>query len=105
MKWLVAALVAALLATNSWWLYRAIDTADAQADHEQVCSAHEQALTQALAVIRLAKGRAVRSELIEAAHAALPAFGKPFEKEGWTIAGRLDFKFDGAGAFQDVRVE
>ncbi len=105
MKWLISALALALVATNGFWLYRAIDQADAKMDRDQVLTEHEQALSQALAVVRLAKGRTMKSEMIEAARAALPAFSEPFEKEGWTTVGRLDFKFDGAGAFQDVRVE
>jgi hypothetical protein len=68
-----------------------------------LCRANGEELAQSLAVIRLAKGRRVRREMVQAARAALPSFGEPFEKDGETFVGRLALRFDADGAFVDVR--
>ncbi len=68
----------------------------------QVCTEREEALAQSLAIVRLAKGRKAREEMVGAARAALPQFGEPFEKEGYVHVGRLALAFDPNGAFIDV---
>jgi hypothetical protein len=102
MKWAVIGLALALVGTNAWWLYRAIDSGVTAMYREQTCTEHQEALVQSLAVIRLAKGRHLRKEMVETARAALPESGEPFDKDGETVVGRLALKFDQDGAFVDV---
>jgi hypothetical protein len=98
MKWVIIALVVALLGSNAWWLYMALGEGIAAAYREQTCAEHQEALVQALAIIRLAKGRRARNEMTAAARAAVPQLGEPFEKDGETVIGRLTLKFDPDGA-------
>lgn len=102
MKWVVIGLGIALGVTNALWLYRSVDHGVTDMYRAQVCTEHEEALTQSFAVIRLAKGRRARKEIVEAARTALPQFGEPFEKDGEVIVGRLALKFDRDGALVDV---
>jgi hypothetical protein len=102
MKWAVIVLIVALLGTNVWWLYSSIDFGVTHTYREQVCREREEALSQSLAIVRLAKGRRVRNEMVEAAHAAMPQGGEPFEKDGQTAVGRLALRFDHDGTFIDI---
>lgn len=102
MKWAVIVLTVALLGTNVWWLYRSIDFGVTYTYRDQVCREREEALSQSLAIVRLAKGRRMRTETIEAARAALPQGVEPFEKDGQTVVGRLALTFDHDGAFVDI---
>ncbi len=103
MKWVVVGLVIALVGSNAWWFYASVDRGVSAMYREQVCTERQEALVQALAIVRLAKGRRVRKEIVAAAQAALPRFGEPFEKDGETIVGRLALKFDPEGALIDVQ--
>ncbi len=103
MKTASIALAVALLVTNAWWLYKGVDHGVTDMYREVTCTEHEEALVQSLAIVRLAKGRKARKEIVDAARAALPQFGEPFEKDGEVIVGQLAFKFDREGALIDVR--
>jgi hypothetical protein len=102
-KWAVVGLAVALVGSNAFWLYVHLDQAVSAAYREQTCAEYDEALSQALAVIRLAKGRAVRREVVQAARAALLDSEEPFDSEGETVVGRLSFEFASDGAFIDVR--
>ena len=103
MKLTVFGLVVALLLTNAWWLYRSVDHGVTDMYRTQVCTEREEALAQSLAVIKLAKGRKARADMLRAARTALPQFGEPVEKDGEVTVGRLAFTFDPSGALIDVR--
>ncbi len=103
MKLTILGLVLVIVLTNAWWLYRSVDHGVTDMYRTQVCTEHEEALAQALAVIKVAKGRKARNDILQAARTALPQFGEPLDKEGEVTVGRLAFKFDQYGALVDVR--
>ena len=103
MKIALVALGAALVVTNAFWLYLYVDHAASSANHAQVCIEDKEALSQALAIVRLAKGRNARAEIVDAARRALANSGAPFEKDGAVHVGRLALTFDAKGAFVDAQ--
>lgn len=100
MKWLTIGLGIALAGSNVAWLYTAVNHGVTNTHREDACQQTERAFKRSLALVRLAKGRPIRKEMIEAARAALP--DGPFEKDGETVVGELALKFDRDGAFLDV---
>lgn len=93
----IGLLSAALVASNAWWVYHAVDTAVTQAYRSAELAERRQALDQALAVIKAAsKPQRTRADIVQAAHAAWPDV-EPFEKDGYLWVGRLGLRFDDAG--------
>lgn len=86
-----------LVLSNGWWAYRTLDAGISHTYQSASLQESQQALTQALAVIKAnAAANASRAEVIAAAQAAWPAV-EPFEKDGYFWVGRLGLRFNEAG--------
>ncbi len=93
----LSTLATALVASNMWWAYHAVDTA-ITLDHQGVSlREHHEALAQALAILPIvARCDAIPAQVLETARRAT-SDTTSFEKEGFTWIGRLGLKFDSAG--------
>lgn len=93
----IALLVIALVASNAWWAYRLLDAGVSHTYQGASLEESQQALSQALAVIKvLGAGKDSREQVVQAAQAAWPST-EPFEKDGYLWVGRLGLRFDQAG--------
>lgn len=102
---LVLVLIAALIGSNAWWAYQAIDAGITRSYTEISAAETRQALAQTRALVRaMAKGSYTRQTLIEAARQPVPE-SEPFEKEGFVWIGQLGLKFDAAGTFLQLNEE
>ena len=102
-RFTILALLVALLGTNAWWAYRAVDTAVTASYRDAVLNEHHEALAQAIAVIPLAsRPDATPTQVLDAARAAVSA-AEPFEKDGLTWVGHLVFRFSAQGRLLQLR--
>ena len=99
----LATLVFALVATNGFWLYTAIDRTATSYGRDANLEDHQQALAQLRAVAPVAaRPDATREDVIAAARkSGLDA--EPFEKEGFVWVHRIGMRFDEAGRLVEVR--
>ncbi len=87
----------ALIASNAWWAYHALDAGVSYTYQGVTLEENRQGLAQALAIINsTASQGASRAEVIAAAQNAWPS-SEPFEKEGYLWVGRLGLRFNDAG--------
>lgn len=95
-------LCASLVITNAWWAINAIDSGITRTYQEASMQDTQQALSQALAIIKASGApKATRAQIIEAAQKAWSA-GEPFEKDGYLWVGRLGLRFDRSGRLIDI---
>lgn len=93
----ISLLAVALVATNAWWAYRLLDAGVSYTYQGASLEENQQALSQALAVIKvLGTNNASREKIVQAAQAAWPST-EPFEKDGYLWVGRLGLRFNQAG--------
>lgn len=93
----ITLLVLVLIASNAWWAYRVLDAGVSYTYQGASLEESQQALSQALAVIKASSNPgATRTQVIEAAQKAWSS-GEPFEKEGYLWVGRLGLRFDRQG--------
>ncbi|MBU1364610.1 MAG: hypothetical protein KKE51_12410 [Gammaproteobacteria bacterium] len=93
----ISLLVLALLATNVWWAYRLLDAGVSYTYQGVSLEENQQALSQALAIIKvLGANKASREQVVEAAQKAWPST-EPFEKDGYLWVGRLGLRFNETG--------
>jgi hypothetical protein len=96
---LLLALIAALIGSNAWWAYQAIDAGITRTYAEISAAETRQALAQTKALVRtMAKGSYTKQALMEAARQPVPEM-EPFEKDGVVWIGQIGLKFDAAGTF------
>jgi hypothetical protein len=94
---LISFLVVALVATNALWAYRTLDLGVTLTYQGASLEENQQALSQALAIIKASGNPNVnRSQIVEAAKRAWPS-SEPFEKEGYLWVGRLGLRFNNNG--------
>lgn len=75
----ISLVTAALLSSNAWWAYHAVDMAITQSYRAAELEENQQTSSQALAIINAAgSGDAAKDRIVEAALAAWPAV-EPFE--------------------------
>ncbi len=92
--WVVASVLAALLvASNLFWLYRALDQASIEKYHDQMLYERLEALSAALAVIPTLASDLEKPIVVEKVAAVLNE-QEPYEKEGVTVIDWLTFEFD-----------
>jgi hypothetical protein len=98
----IITLVAALVASNAWWFYQAIDVA-VTGEHQAVAyREHREALTQTLAIIPVvARPDTTKQQVLDAALKAAQ-HKEPFEKDRFVWVGRLGLKFDDSGRLVEV---
>jgi hypothetical protein len=101
-KFLVMALVAALLLSNAFWLYNAMDTAVTLEYQGVALKEHHEALAQALAVVPvLSRPNSTKADVLAAATRAAMSRDS-YEKDGFTWVGSLGLKFGGEGRLEAV---
>lgn len=90
----IIGLATALLGSNLWWAYHAIDAAITAAYRDDSSRAATTALKQHEAILPLVlQGRRSKVEIIAVAKAAAND-SDPFEKDGATHVGWIALKFD-----------
>ena len=100
----IALLIAALVGSNAWWGFTALDAGVTAAYRDQAFEEHRQALSELLAVVPAATGAATRDAVLEAARSASNDHLE-FEKEGYTWVGHLGYRFDSNGRLVDVQTK
>jgi hypothetical protein len=87
----ISLLAVALVLSNGWWAYRVLDAGVTRTYQSASLEEAQQALAQALAVIKANAGPdPTREQVISAAQAAWPAV-EPFEKDGYCALAALAF--------------
>jgi hypothetical protein len=87
-------LVVALIGSNLWWVYHAIDAGVSAAYLDDSFRAASTALKQHEAILPLVlEGKRNKTEIVAAAKVAADN-SEPFEKEGVTHVGWIGLKFD-----------
>ena len=96
-------LSAALVGTNAWWVYTAIDAGVAATYQEVTLRENREALDQTLALIPVIQGIGyTKEDVIEAVkHPYMNS--KPFEKEGYIWVGRIGLAFSDSGRLLNVK--
>ncbi|MBU0622654.1 MAG: hypothetical protein KJ795_12515 [Gammaproteobacteria bacterium] len=90
----IIGLVVALIGSNLWWVYRAIDAGVTAAYQDDSFRAASTALKQHEAILPLVlEGKRNKAEIVAAAKAAADD-SEPFEKDGVTHVGWVGLKFD-----------
>ena len=99
---LIIVLSLALLASNAWWFYQALDAAVTASYREVSFQEHQEALTQALALIPVAaRTDSTQTQVISAATGAA-IHKQTFEKDGYLWGGRLGLRFGDNGRIAEV---
>jgi hypothetical protein len=94
----IVVLAGALVASNARWLYAAVDVGHAYSDQESSLRLSNEALSQALAVVKVAANpEATREQVIDAATKSARVPGEPFEKDGFLWVGSLGVRFSDTG--------
>ena len=99
----VAALVLALVATNLFWLYSAVDSGITLTYLEQSLEEHHQALAALLAVAPIAADPEATPESVLAVALEAGEYRFTFEKEGFIWVGELGYRFDEMGRLEEVQ--
>jgi hypothetical protein len=90
----IIGLVVALIGSNLWWVYHAIDTGVTASYQDGSFRAASTALKQHEAILPLVlEGKRSKAEIVAAAKAAADN-SDPFEKEDVTHVGWVGLKFD-----------
>ena len=94
---------AALIGTNVVWAYWAVDAGMTHTYRAVSLEENQQALAQALAVIRTAvRPNASREQIIAAAATTATPSPAIFEKDGYIWVGHIGLGFDDAGRLVEV---
>lgn len=94
----ICVLAVALVVTNVWWAYQLLDSGVTLTYQQDSLRMNERALSQALAVIKVASGPDPRrGDIIAAVSAAADDTSAPFEKEGYMWVGDLGLRFSEGG--------
>ena len=94
---IISLLVAVIIVSNVWWAYAVFDAGISYTYLQQSYRGSQEALSQALAIIKVTATPGVsQGEIIEAAQNVVPT-DEPFEKEGFLWVGSLGLRFDKQG--------
>ena len=96
-KLAIALLVVALVGSNAWWAYRALDAGVTQTYLGVSLDDNKQALAQTLKLLPVvARAGVSRAHIV--AGASLPGdHDEPFEKDGFVWVGKIGLKFNEQG--------
>ena len=98
----ISCLIVALIASNAWAVYKIVDVGVTLHYSNGELKESQEALSQALAIIKVSSAPGVtRSQIVDAAKKALPDV-EPFEKDGYLWVGRLGLRFDPRGRLVEV---
>jgi hypothetical protein len=99
----ISVLAGALVASNAWWLYAAVDSGVTSSYREQAFHEHREALAQLIAVVpAVSEPAATRESILLAARSAAKD-SKEFEKDGFVWVGYLGYRFSDGGRLREVR--
>ena len=99
---LIVLLTVALIASNAWWAYAALDDGVSDGYREVVLHDNQIALAQSLAVFsELSNRSATRASIIGAAQ-RVSGDRSPFEKDGFVWVGSIGLRFDPEGRLVEV---
>jgi hypothetical protein len=101
----VVLLIVALVVSNGWWAYNAVDAGITATYHDHAFQEHRQALTELLAVAPVAASLSASRESVLASAQAAAKHGTEFEKEGFVWVGELGYRFSDEGRLLEVRTE
>ena len=102
-KTVIAALALALVASNAWWAYQAIDNGITRSYAEVSYSTTSELLKQTVAILNLdVSSNPKREHIIRAAQLGDPT-NAPFEKEGYLWVGQLGLRFNEQGQLTKVQ--
>jgi hypothetical protein len=94
---------AALIGTNVFWAYWAVDASLSYTYQAVSLEDNQQALAQALAVIKVAvRPDASKEQVIGAASMTATPSPQIFEKDGYIWVGQIGLDFDAAGRLVEV---
>jgi hypothetical protein len=99
----IVGLVVALVASNAWWAYHALDHGITLTYMGVSLDDNKEALSQTLAILPVvATANASREGVLAAAR--LPGDkSEAFEKDGFVWIGKIGLKFDSKGQFLQAR--
>ena len=93
----IAGLVAALVGSNAWWAYGALDRGVSFTYLQASYDSNTQLMNQSLAVLRTVLASKIgRNEVVRAAQLGDTGI-QPFEKDGYVWVDQLGLKFDKQG--------
>ncbi len=96
-------LLVALVVSNGWWFYGALDQASIEKYHDQMLWERLEALKSALAALPVV-AEPVEPEELVARVAEAVGDSEPYEKEGVTVVGHLTLRFGEDGRLQEAGV-
>jgi hypothetical protein len=99
----ISLLFLALISSNIWWAYRVLDAGVSYTYQGVSLEETQQALSQALAIIKVNNANnATREQIVRAAQNAWPS-SEPFEKDGFLWVGRLGLRFSDTGRLLEAK--
>lgn len=98
----ILVLSTALITSNGWWLYNAVDFGITHTHAMQTCSEDSEALRQVLSILPVAVQPGTTRDAILAA-ARRDKNDAVFEKDGHTWVGSLGLRFDTQGRLLEVK--
>ena len=92
----------ALIGSNIWWAYGALDAGITYTYQQDSLQKSQEALTQAVAVIKASGQGATKEAVLAAAISSAEGATEPFEKEGYIWVGSIGLRFSEGGHLQEV---
>ncbi|NJA06984.1 hypothetical protein [Methylomonas sp. UP202] len=93
----ISLLAILLFVTNAWWAYRLVDAGVSYTYQGVSLEENQEALSQALAIIKvLGTSTGSREQIVQAAQKAWRS-SDPFEEDGYLWVGRLGLRFNESG--------
>lgn len=102
-KLTIGLLTIALISTNAFWVYKAIDVSITNAYHQASYDDCKKALHQALAIMPIvARPDSTQEQVIDAAQRAAGERDSAFYKDGFTWVGNLGLRFGKTGRLESI---
>ena len=92
----------ALIGSNIWWAYGALDAGITYTYQQDSLQKSQEALKQALAVIKASGQGATKDAVLAAAISNAEDAIEPFEKEGYIWVGSIGLRFSEGGQLQEA---
>ncbi len=98
----ILVLLALLIFTNAWWIYREIDYGVTITHTKVSFDDHKQALDQTLSILPMvASGQTSRGDIVKSLEAEF-GLSEGFEKDGVFWIGKVGLQFDQSGKLINV---
>lgn len=98
----IVLLSVALVGSNIWWAYGALDAGITYTYQQDSLQKSQEALKQALAVIKASAQGAKKGAVLAAAISNAEGATEPFEKGGYIWVGSIGLRFSQGGHLQEV---